>query len=177
MDIEKKFRVAATQAEVWEFVTSAEKIASCMPGVEEVITHGPGKHKGVMKIKVGPIKTTVNANVDELEQRAPEFAAYLIKGEEGGRASRMTAETQLLLTEVSEVQTDVTFTSQVVIVGRLGKFAGGVMNKLADSMAEQFIVAFRGHLEPQPVAVSRGFWARFFGFLRGLLGRSNKADA
>lgn len=177
MDIEKKFRVAAPQTEVWEFVTSAEKIAICMPGVEEVKIQSPGKYKGVMKIKVGPIKTTVKADVDELEQRAPEFAEYMIKGEEGGRASRMTAKTQLFLTEVSAGQTDVVFISHVKIVGRLGKFAGGVMNKLADSIAEQFIVAFRGQLEPQLEVVKKGFWARLLGFLRGRFGRSSKTHA
>ncbi len=178
MDIEKNFRVAASQAEVWEFITSVEKVATCLPGIEEVLVESPGKYKGVMKIKVGPIKTFVKADVLELEQRVPEFASYSIKGEEGGRASRLTAEATLSLTPVSIDQTDVSFTSHVVIVGRLGKFAGGVMNKLADSMSEDFITAFRYQLEPQPAVpvqpVRKGLWARFIDFLRGLFGRTSR---
>ena len=87
MDIVKKFRVAAPQSEVWEFITSAEKVAACLPGCEEVQVEGPGQYKGVMTIKVGPIKTSVNANVTEVEQRAPTYASYAIKGEEGGRVT------------------------------------------------------------------------------------------
>jgi len=174
MDIEKSFRIAAPQSEVWEFITSAEKVATCLPGVEEVHVQSPGQYTGIMKIKVGPIKTSIKADVAEIEQRAPEFVSYSMKGEEGGRASRLTAETRLTLTAVSSEQTDVEFTSHAVIVGRLGKFAGGVMNKLADSMSEQFITALRLQLEPQAeVALEvakKGLWARFVAFLRRLFG-------
>ncbi len=172
MEIEKSFRVAAPQAEVWEFVTSAERVASCMPGVQEVHVHSPGKYKGVMAIKVGPIKTLVNADVMEREQRAPEYAVYEIKGEEGGRASRMNAEARLSLSGVAEDQTDVSFTANVVIVGRLGKFAGGVMDKFADSMSEQFILDFRRQLEPVAEVSAEakpGLWARFRAWLRRAL--------
>jgi hypothetical protein len=172
MDIEKNFRIAAPQSEVWEFITSAEKVATCVPGIEEVHVQGPGHYSGVMKVKVGPIKTSIKADVTETEQSAPEFISYSMKGEEGGRASRITAKSRLALTTVSTDQTDVEFTSHVVIVGRLGKFAGGVMNKLADSMSEKFITALRFQLEPQPEVpvevVRKGLWARFVAFLRRL---------
>jgi carbon monoxide dehydrogenase subunit G len=172
MDIEKSFSIAAPKAEVWEFITSAEKVATCLPGIEEVHVHSPGQYTGVMKIKIGPIRTSIKADVTEIEQRAPEFITYSIKGEEGGRASRITAKARLALTTVSSNQTDVKFTSHAVIIGRLGKFAGGVMNKLADSMSEQFITAFRLQLEPQPEVpvevVKKGPWARFVAFIRRL---------
>jgi len=172
MKIDKTFQVNAAQMEVWQLITSAERVATCMPGVEAVSEEAPGKYKGTMNIKVGPIKTSVKADVDEVEQRAPEFASYTIKGEEGGRASRLNADAVLTLAPVTEQETTVNFVADVVIVGRLGKFAGGVMNKLADSMSEQFIVAFRTQLEGEPPAVEAkpGLWARFVAWLRGLFG-------
>ena len=178
MDIKKSFRIAAPQSEVWDFITSAEKVATCLPGIEEVHVQGPGQYKGVMKIKVGPIKTSISADVEEIEQRAPEFVSYSMKGEEGRRASRLSAETKLTLATVSADETDVEFTSHVKIVGRLGKFAGGVMNKIADSMSEQFITALRLQLEPQPEVavelVKKGLWARFIAFLQRLFGFDQK---
>lgn len=177
MEIEKTFRVQAPQAEVWEFITCAEKVATCLPGVEEVHVQSPGKYKGVMNIKVGPIKTSVNADVEEMEQRVPEFASYSIKGEEGGRASHLKADAVLSLASIAANETEVSFTSNVVIVGRLGKFAGGVMNKLADSMSNEFVTAFRAQLEPQPVVTDLpvqdsglGILGRFFAWLRRLFG-------
>lgn len=180
MDIEKVFTVAAPREKVWDLVTSAEQVATCIPGVEEVQVTEPGKYKGLMTIKVGPIKASVKADVQELERRAPEFAAYGIQGEEGGRASRLTADARLLLKPLEPNLTEVTFSSHVVIVGRLGKFAGGVMTKLADSMSEEFVTAFRARLEPPapaaaapavPVAAP-GIWSRLLAFLRRLFGRA-----
>jgi len=170
MKIDKTFQVNAAQKEVWELITSPEQVATCLPGVEEVSQEASGKYKGTMNIKVGPIKTSVKADVDEIEQRAPEFASYTIKGEEGGRASRLNANAALTLAPVTGEQTTVSFVADVVIVGRLGKFAGGVMNKLADSMSEQFIVAFRTHLEGEPPAVEAkaSLWTRFTAWLRSL---------
>ena len=91
MEIQKTFRVAAPRAEVWSFVTDVEKVATCIPGIEEVRIEQPGRYKGQMKIRVGPIRTTVTADVIELERVAPELAVYSIQGEEGGRASRLNA--------------------------------------------------------------------------------------
>ena len=174
MDIKKSFCVAAPQSEVWEFITSAEKVATCLPGVKEVHVQSPGRYTGLMNIKIGPIKTLIKADVTEIEQSAPEFISYLIKGEEGRRASRLSAETRLTLTRVSSAQTNVEFTSHAVIVGRLGKFAGGTMNKLADAISEKFITALCLQLEPQSKApvekVKVGLWARFVTLLRRLFG-------
>lgn len=172
MELEKTFRVEAPQQRVWEFVTDAEKVATCMPGIDEVVVVEPGKFKGVMTIKVGPIKTVVKADVEETEQRAPEFASYSIKGEEGGRASRLGADAILRIRPIDDQFTEVNFVAVVTIVGRLGKFAGGVMDKLADSMSEQFIIAFRNQLEPQPVVVEEkpGLFARFVAWLKRLFG-------
>lgn len=182
MDIEKVFQVAAPREKVWDLVTSAEQVAGCIPGVEGVEVVEPGKYKGLMTIKVGPIKASVKADVQELVQRPPEFASYSIQGEEGGRASRMTAEARLQLKPLEANLTEVTFTASVTIVGRLGKFAGGVMNKLADSLSDEFVTAFRARLEPAeiPAAVpaepaplptaAPGLWARLLAFLRRLFG-------
>jgi|TARA_B100002003_G_C14069975_1_gene514756 hypothetical protein len=172
MDIKKSFRVAAPRSELWEFIISAEKAATCLPGIKEVHVKGPGQYTGVMNIKVGPIKTSIKADVAETEQRPQEFVSYTIKGEEGGRASRVTAETRLTLTIVSSNETDVDFAMHAKIAGRLGKFAGGTMNKLADSMSEKFITELRLRVEPQPEVpvevVKKGLWARFVAFLRRL---------
>ena len=91
----------------------------------------------------------------------------------------MNSETTLTLSAVSENETEVRFTSQVKIIGRLGKFAGGVMKKLADSMSEDFIVEFRRQLEGEPEAVAaeeppevRGFLVRLKAFFARLFGGS-----
>ena len=149
MQIARTFAVAAPIERVWQFVTTPAEVGPCMPGCQHVEITGPGKYNAVISVKVGPIKTTFNFNIETIEERPPEHAVFSIRGNEGGNASRVNAENTLTLKAVSKNNTEVTYSSKVNIVGRLGKFAGGVMQKMAESMSDQFIGALRARLEPE----------------------------
>tara|TARA_Y100000588_G_C13742462_1_gene706192 strand:- start:7 stop:453 length:447 start_codon:yes stop_codon:yes gene_type:complete len=138
MKIEEKFVVSAPIERVWEFITAPEDVAACIPGCEGVETIGEDQYKAAIKVGVGPIKTTFKVDVDAVEQQPPTFAKYATRGEEGGRASRISAESTLALTKLNDVDTEVAYTSDVSIVGRLGKFGLGVMKKKAKQIGEEF---------------------------------------
>ena len=152
MHIEKTFAVAASVDRVWAFITSPDQVGPCMPGCQHVEVTGPGTYRAVISVKVGPIKTTFNFSIETVEERPPEFARFSVKGEEGGSSSRVTAENSLTLKAIDQGNTEVTYASKVAVVGRLGKFAGGVMQKMAERMSEQFITAFRERVETEPAA-------------------------
>lgn len=162
MKIEKCFTVAAPRERVWQFITSPEDIAACLPGCEGVEVAGEGKYKTTVKVQAGPIKTSFKVDVEATEERAPEFAAYVTRGEEGGRASRVSANSTLTLKPVDGDRTEVSYVSDIAIVGRLGKFGAGIMKKKADAMGEEFAQAFRLELEgsaaPQETAVAKRTW-------------------
>lgn len=143
MKIEKTFSVAAPQQVVWDTITSPQEVASCIPGCEEVSEIEPGKYKASIKVQVGPIKTKFQAEIEALEERPPEYAAYLTKGSEGGKASKVTANSALSLRAISDKETEVSYSSEINIVGRLGKFGQGMMHKVADSMGDKFVDALR----------------------------------
>lgn len=178
MHIEKTFAVAASVDRVWAFITSPDQVGPCMPGCQYVEVAGAGTYRAVINVKVGPIKSTFNFNIETIEEQPPEFAVFSVKGEEGGSSSRVTAENSLTLKAIDKGNTEVTYASNVVVVGRLGKFAGGVMQKMAEHMSEQFITAFRERVEtvqaanagepaPPPVGPT-GFLAGLARFMRNL---------
>ena len=145
--IEKKFTIQATQEDTWNFITSPELVASCIPGCEGAEQTGPGKYRAAIKTKVGPIKIRFNVNIETIEERPPEYAAYRTTGEEGGRASRMKATSTLSIASLDPEKTEVTYWSEITMMGRLGKFGSGMMQKVADSMGEEFVAALRGKIE------------------------------
>ena len=147
MKIEKTFNVAATQQQVWEFITSPELVAPCIPGCEGAQETEPGKYKATITTKVGPIKTTLKVDIETTEENPPEFAAYSTKGEEGSKASRINATSTLALKQISPNETEVTYASDIKMLGRLGKFGSGVMKKVADSIGEKFVNALKEKLE------------------------------
>ena len=125
------------------------------PGCEDVQTIGPDSYKAVVKVQVGPIKTSFKTDIVCLEQRAPEFASYETKGEEGSKASRLKAKSTLKLVSVSESITTVTYESDINLVGRLGKFGSGMMEKVADSIGGEFVAELKRIVEGRPAVSAR----------------------
>ena len=150
MRIDKSFEINAPQDEVWKFVSSPEKVGMCFPGCQGVTALGEDRYKAAIKVQIGPIKTVFNVDFEETEKRPPEYSAYTTRGEEQNRASRLKSESTLTLSPLDEGRTQVVYTTDVSIVGRLGKFGLGVMKKKADSMGDEFVQALRAQIEGRP---------------------------
>ncbi len=147
MKIEETFSVNAPIDRAWRFIMNPDQVAPCIPGCGDVEILGENKYRANVKLAVGPIKTNFNVTVEITEQQAPNFAATLTRGEEGGKASMVTANSELRLKPVNGEQTEVNYKSEVSIVGRLGKFGLGIMKKKAKAIGEEFAQNFRARLE------------------------------
>lgn len=147
MRIDKSFAIEAPHDKVWKFVSSPEKVGMCFPGCQSVTALGGDKYKAVIKVQIGPIRTIFNVDFETTEKRPTEFLSYTSRGEEGNRASRLKAESTLTLTPLDEYRTQVVYTSELSIVGRLGKFGLGMMKKKADSMGDEFVQVLRTQIE------------------------------
>lgn len=147
MKIEKSFEIAAAQEEVWEFVSAPERVGACFPGCLSVESLGDDKYRAAIKVELGPIRTVFNVAFEETEKRPIEFSRYSSRGEEENKASRLKAESTLTLAPLGAGRTRVEYTSEVSIVGRLGKFGAGMMQKKADSISDEFVQALRAEIE------------------------------
>ncbi|MFT5133205.1 MAG: carbon monoxide dehydrogenase subunit G [Gammaproteobacteria bacterium] len=147
MKIEKTFSVQAAQDVVWQFITSPEQVAPCIPGCEGAEKTGDSTYKASIKVKVGPIKTRFVVEIEAIEERPPEFASYLTKGEEGTKSSRLKASSTLALKKLNDANTEVTYTSEINLLGRLGKFGSGMMQKVADSIGNEFVANLKEQVE------------------------------
>jgi len=154
MRIEKSFTINAPQDEVWQFISSPEKVGMCFPGCQDVTALGENKYKAAIKVQIGPIRTLFNIDFEETEKRPIEYSAYSSRGEESNRASRLKAESTLTLTPIDDSRTQVDYTSELSIVGRLGKFGAGMMEKKADSLGDEFVQALRLQIEGPPDAAA-----------------------
>ena len=113
MKIEKTFTIAAPQQQVWQFITEPERVAPCIPGCQSVEVTGPGTYRAEVKLQVGPIKAGFKLDIETTEERSPEYSAYTTRGEEGGRASRVSADSKLLLKPIDDGHTEVTYSSEI----------------------------------------------------------------
>ena len=148
--IEDRFIVMAPRDRVWVAITDPNVVALCVPGCRAVTVSSPTLYKAQIRVQLGVIKADFNVEVELTEQRPPEELRSRTRGEEGSRASSISADNTLRLLARSDAETEVYYASDVSIVGRLGKFGLGVMRKKAESLGREFAAAFKAKIEVAP---------------------------
>lgn len=152
MLIEGSFIIAAPQQRVWEKITDAGLMAGCIPGCEAIEVVDARTYKARVKIAVGPISARFDLVVEVTEEVPPHRVVSITRGDEGTRASLVSAENRLELKALEDGSTEVTYASEASVTGRLGKFGLGVMKKKAQSLSEEFVRNFRAKVEAETVS-------------------------
>ena len=152
MKIEESFIVHASRDRVWAAITDPNRVAPCIPGCESIEIAGPGRYRARVAVAVGPIKAAFNLEVEVTQETPPSFAASTTHGEEGTRASVLTAHNELHLTALEGGATELRYVSDISIVGRLGRFGLGIMKKKAKALGDAFAENFRARVERDEAA-------------------------
>jgi carbon monoxide dehydrogenase subunit G len=151
MKIEGTFRVAAPRVEVWRKITDPVLMVGCIPGCNGIEVLSPNRYAAKIRIGIGPIKANFNLEVEVISEEQPAKLVARTRGEEGSRASSVSAESLLSLAEIDGSNTEVSYSSELSVTGRLGKFGLGVMKKKAHALGEEFASNFRGKIEAHAV--------------------------
>lgn len=147
MKLEGAFTIAADRARVWQDIRDPSVMAACIPGCELAEPLGEDSYRAIVGIKIGPISARFNLVVEITEEIALELVRTKARGEEGTRASVVSSDNLLTLSEPSPGVTEVNWSADVQLSGRLGKYGLGLMRKKAESLSAQFVSAFAARLE------------------------------
>jgi len=98
-----------------------------------------------------------------------------MRGADKDGSSKVSAQCTIALRALESRRTEVTYTSSAQIVGKLGKFAGGMMQKFADNINDQFIAAIAKRVSEiennAPISTEVEKRTGRFGRLRAVLGK------
>jgi carbon monoxide dehydrogenase subunit G len=141
MKIEERLVIQAPIERVWAFVREPQTCAPCVPGCEGVEALSDTAYRVTVGIALGPIKARFNAVVTITEEAPPTRLVCQTKGEEGSKASILSATTEITFSPVDPDATEIVCSSEASIVGRLGKFGLGIMKKRAGQLAAEFALA------------------------------------
>jgi carbon monoxide dehydrogenase subunit G len=72
--------VRAPRARVWDFLLDPERVARCFPEVDRFERVGPSRVRASVPLRVSFLTLRVVADVDLVEQVAPERAAFAFHG-------------------------------------------------------------------------------------------------
>ncbi|MGI9333837.1 MAG: CoxG family protein [Gammaproteobacteria bacterium] len=138
MQIVQSFTVAAPRNRVWAIIRDPAQMVACVPGCESIEQLDCDRYRSMISVSVGPIKARFNLTTEIVEERAPAFMKSLSHGEEGTRASIVRLENDVNLSESRDGGTESSYSTNVEISGRLGRYGAGMMNKIAARLAREF---------------------------------------
>ena len=117
-------------------------------------------------LKVGPISATFTGAVT-LEDLDPP-AGYTIVGQgQGGAAGFAKGRAKVDLAEVSESETDLSYTAKADVGGKLATLGSRLIQATSKKLADEFFSAFVRELNGEETAAEpekkKGRWARWLG--------------
>ncbi len=146
MLMEGKFIVKASIQRAWDNLLNPETLAACIPGCEKMEAIDEKTFYSVVKQKVGPISVRFGFTTTLTEINPPTHMKAVGKGEDIGKAGTFGQETTVDLKEVSGGEVEVTYKTDVTIVGRLATFGNRIMSAKAKSVEKQFTQALQEKL-------------------------------
>jgi carbon monoxide dehydrogenase subunit G len=150
MLIEGKFTLKAPIQEVWNSLLDPVTLASCIPGTEKMEVIDDKTYESVVRQKVGPISVKLKFTTNLTEVEPPRYIKAVGRGADITKAGTFTQETKVNLTEVSNDEVEVSYSSNVSLVGRLATFGERIMRAKAKSVGEEFTKNLQEKLEGGP---------------------------
>jgi carbon monoxide dehydrogenase subunit G len=137
MLIEGKFSLKAPIQKVWDFLFEPGVLASCIPGAEKVDPIDDKTYECVVKQSVGPISVRFKFTVDLTEVNPPKHIKAVGRGQDIGKMGTFTCDLTVHLAETKD-EVEVSYQTNVNIVGRLATFGERIMRAKAKSVGEEF---------------------------------------
>lgn len=145
MLIEGQFAVTAAPDVLMRHLLDARLMASCVPGCESLEAIDEDRYQTVVVVALAGIKARFNLLV-EITNRDERSVWATTRGDEGGQASKLQANSQVTLAPAPQGSL-VTYRSEVLVTGRLGRFALGMMRKKAQNLGEEFAGNLQARLQ------------------------------
>ena len=193
MIITESFILQARRERVAALLADVEQIAACVPGVQNVRMVEPDTYEAMLRMQIGPIKSSFAGSVQIDRSDAPDRLSAKAQGKDRSTQSMAKVGFSANLEEIGDGTTRVDAEADVSIRGRLGQFGTGVIQATATQMLNDFATCVNGvltaaELEGATAAVAPertlrlgrvvglSLWARLAAFVRSLRQKAGRND-
>jgi carbon monoxide dehydrogenase subunit G len=139
MKLREEFEVAQPLASVWGFFEHPEKVAGCVPGVEDLTLSGPDDIDVRLTQSVGPMSATFAATVKIVERVPEKLIAFTATGKTvRGAMGNVRATVTVQVEPAGPDRTTVSVDGDVALAGALGSVGQKVVAKQAGKVTAAF---------------------------------------
>jgi len=152
MLISETFSIAIPIQQLYNFLLDAQSVGACIPGCESVEVIGENEYDSIIKTKVGGISAQFKVRTVISEMVPLNLIRTVGHGKEIRNLGQFKQKTEIALKELSSNETEVSYRSDVSIVGRLATFGDRIMRSKAKTMGREFADSVRAKLSPDQPA-------------------------
>ena len=146
MLVEGKDNIKATRSKVWKFLTDAESVSKCTPGVESMEIIEPGKKfRALGALGLGTVKVKFNTTIEWVELHKPDKATMKMNGTAPG--SSIDVGSEIHLADGPGGSTDLSWKANVSVVGSIASLAARLMKPVTAKMTTQFFSCVKKKIE------------------------------
>ncbi len=138
MLLEGKFNLNSNIQDTWDSLTRPETLGSCIPGCEKMVLIDDRNYDTIVAAKVGPITVRFQFSTTLTEVNPPSHLKAVGKGQDMGKHGNFTQETVVELKEISSNEIEVSYKSNVLVVGKLATFGDRIMRVKARELEKEF---------------------------------------
>jgi len=147
MRIEEKFAVKAPIQKLWDSLLDPEIVGPCIPGCEKVEPINDKTYESIIKAKVGfiAVRFKVRTVIEEIIPH--QLIRTVGEGNELRNLGFFKQKTRINFNALSEDETELTYQSEVSIVGKLATFGDRILKAKAKEVGKEFADAVKKRLE------------------------------
>lgn len=128
--------VDVDRATAFSFVSDPMRLAQCVPGCHDLRKISPGRYSAVVTSKVAFIALSFKVIVEIVKNEPPDAIEAKVTGDAIGLAGRVVATASLRLGSSGDGSTSITYSTDVVLTGKLGGLGESVFRaKAPNSLA------------------------------------------
>ena len=147
MLMEGKLTLNVPIKKLWDTILEPETLLSCIPGAEKIERIDEKTYDCVVKQKVGPISVKFIFRSIITKMEPPTHIEVEGEGEEIAKAGHFVQKSIVDLREISPNEVEVSYKSDVNIVGKLAMFGDRIMRAKAKKVEEEFTIALQERLK------------------------------
>ncbi|MFQ5790793.1 MAG: CoxG family protein [Acidobacteriota bacterium] len=146
MRLDGRVHIKAPRERVWKFLTDADAISKCMPGVDSIEVVTPDKKfRATGSVGLGSVKVKFSNDVEWTELDPPKSAKMKIHGTSPGSSLDMTS--VMSLADGPGGSTDMNWSADVKVLGTLASLAARLMKPVTQKLAGEFFNCVKKKIE------------------------------
>ena len=147
MLIEETFSVKSPIQKLWDSLLDPEIVSPCISGCEKVESLNDKEYDTIIKAKVGFIAVRFKIRTVIAEIVPLRFIRTVGEGSELRKLGHFKQKTIINFNEISQNENEISYQSDVSIVGKLATFGDRILKAKAKEVGQQFAEAVKKRLE------------------------------